>query len=70
MIKAMGYVLQQSWKYYMVTSELSPADSVIFTTAIAPHGVAMQQNFKLVDGTYPYTRKEDLVPLIQAAIQI
>jgi hypothetical protein len=70
MIKAMGYVLQQGWKYYMVASELSSADNIIFTTAIAPHGVALQQNFKLVDGTYPYTRKEDLVPLIQAAIQI
>lgn len=70
MIKAMGYVLQQNWQYYMVASELSSADSTVFTTAIAPHGIAVEQDFKLVDGTYPYSRKEDLVPLIQAAIQI
>ncbi len=70
MIKAMGYVLQQNWQYYMVASELSSADRTIFTTAIAPHGIALEQDFKLVDGTYPYSRKEDLVPLIQAAIQI
>ncbi len=69
MIKAIGYVLQQSWKYYMVVSELTPADRTIFSTAVAPHGVALEQNFKLVDGTYPYTRKADLVPLVAAAIQ-
>lgn len=70
MIKAMGYVLQQNWQYYMVASALSSADKTIFTTAIAPHGIALEQDFKLVDGTYLYSRKEDLVPLIQAAIQI
>ena len=53
----------------MVASELTPADSTIFHQAIAPHGVAVQQYFKLVDGTYPYTRKADLVPLVEAAIQ-
>lgn len=69
MIKSMGYILQQSWKYYMVVTELSDADRTIFNTAVAPHGIALEQNFKLVDGTYLYTCKEDLVPLIEAAIQ-
>ncbi|WP_017653610.1 Cfr10I/Bse634I family restriction endonuclease [Fortiea contorta] len=69
MIKAMGYVLQQRWRYYMVVSELTPTDRTIFTTAIAPHGVALEQNFNLVDGTYLYYRKADLVPLVLAAIQ-
>jgi len=69
MIKAMGYVLQQNWKYYMVASELTSADRTIFSKAISPHGVALEQNFKLVDGTYPYTRKADLVPLVKAAVQ-
>lgn len=69
MIKAMGYVLQQSWRYYMVVTELSEADTTIFNTAVAPHGIALEQNFKLVDGTYLYTRKEDLVPLVKAAIE-
>lgn len=69
MIKAIAYVLQQTWKYYMVVSELTPADRRIFSTAIAPHGVALEQTFHLVDGTYPYTRKADLVPLVAAAIE-
>lgn len=69
MIKAMGYVLKQSWQYYMVASKLTLADKTIFSTALAPHSVALQQNFKLVDGTYPYTRKKDLIPLIEAAVQ-
>ena len=51
MIKAMGYVLHQNWQYYMVASELTSADRTIFTTAVAPHGIALEQNFKLVDGT-------------------
>lgn len=68
MIKAMGYLLQQDWKYYMVVSELTPADRTIFSTAIAPHGVALEQNYHLVDATYPYTRKADLLPLITSAI--
>ena len=54
-IKAMGYVLQQNWKYYRVASELTSADRTIFSTAVAPHGIAMERNFKLVDGTYLYT---------------
>lgn len=69
MIKAIGYVLQQNWKYYMVVSELTSADRRIFSTAIAPHGVALEHNFHLVDGTYPYNRKADLVPLVAAAIE-
>ncbi|HBB30796.1 MAG TPA: deoxyribose-phosphate aldolase [Cyanobacteria bacterium UBA8803] len=69
MVKAMGYVLQQNWQYYMVTSKLSSADRTIFSTAVAPHGIALEQNFNLVDGTYLYNRKEDLVPLIESAIQ-
>ncbi|BAY31449.1 hypothetical protein NIES2107_33080 [Nostoc carneum NIES-2107] len=68
MIKAMGYVLQQDWKYFMVVSDLTPADRTIFSTAISPHGVALEQNYNLVDGTYPYARKADLLPLISSAI--
>ncbi len=51
MIKAMGYVLHQNWQYYMVASELTPADRTIFTTAVAPQSIALEQNFKFVDGT-------------------
>ncbi|MEQ8466791.1 Cfr10I/Bse634I family restriction endonuclease [Coleofasciculus sp. E1-EBD-02] len=69
MIKAMRYILQQNWKYYMVASELSDADQTIFSTAIAPHGIAIEQDSRLVDGTYLYNYKLDLVPLVESAIQ-
>jgi hypothetical protein len=69
MIKAMSYAVQQKWQYYMVVSELSPADKTIFNKAITPHGIAIKQNSKMVDCTYLYTRKEDLKPLIEAAIK-
>jgi hypothetical protein len=69
-IKVMGYVLHQNWQYYMVASELTSADRTIFTTAVAPHSIALEQNFKLVDCTYLYARKTDLIPLVEAAIAI
>ena len=68
MIKAMGYVLHQNWQYYMVASELTSVDRTIFTTAVAPHSIALEQKFKLVDGTYIYARKTDLIPLVESAI--
>jgi len=53
----------------MVASTLTPADETIFSKAIAPHGIALEQNFKLVDETYLYNKKEDLVSLIESAIK-
>lgn len=70
MIKAMAHTLEQKWKYYMVASDISNADITIFNTAISPHGVAIQQNVRLVDKTYPYTKKEDLVALINDAANL
>ncbi|MEC4986930.1 MAG: Cfr10I/Bse634I family restriction endonuclease, partial [Oscillatoria sp. PMC 1076.18] len=67
-IKAIGYVLQQRWKYYMVASELTSMDRTIFRTAIAPHGIALEEDFKLVDGTFLYKCKADLVPLIETIL--
>jgi hypothetical protein len=69
MIKAMGYILTQSWGYYMVASELTSADRTIFSTAIAPHGIVMEENLKLVDGTYLYNRKQDLIPLVEDTLR-
>ncbi|AFZ12380.1 Cfr10I/Bse634I restriction endonuclease [Crinalium epipsammum PCC 9333] len=69
MIKSMGYLLDQPWKYYMVASTLTPADKSIFSKAISPHSMALEQNAKLVDGTYLYNRKSNLEPLVQAAIE-
>lgn len=69
MIKAMGYVLKQNWKYYMVVSDLTVADKTIFNSAISPHGIALEENFQLVDATYLYARKADLLPLVIAAIE-
>ena len=69
MIKAMRYALHQNWQYYMVASELTTADRTIFSTAIAPHSLALEQNFVLVDRTSLYERKEDLVPIVKSVIQ-
>lgn len=69
MIKSMGYLLHQNWQYYMVASKLTSADRTIFRTAVAPHSIALEQNFKLVDGTYLYARKKDLIPLVEAALR-
>lgn len=67
MIKAMSYALEQNWQYYMISSELTSADRAIFSTAISPHGIALEKHLNLVDGAYLYTRKQDLVPLVEAA---
>ena len=59
------------WNEFIATSllsELTSADRTIFTTAVAPHSIALEQNFKLVDGTYLYARKTDLMPLVESAI--
>lgn len=52
----------------MVASELTSADRTIFPTAVDPPSIALEQNFKLVDGTYLYARKSDLIPLVESAI--
>ncbi len=43
----------------MVASQLSSADRTVFSTAVSPHGIVLEQNFKLVDGTYLYQSKQD-----------
>lgn len=68
MIKSMAYMFNINWKYYVVASEVSSADTKLFNTIIAPHGIALGQYFKLVDATYIYSKKQDLVPLIQDVI--
>lgn len=68
MIKAISYAAKQHWRYYMVASELSAADRVLFETAISPHSVAAGGSDKLVDGVYFYQRKADLQGLLVAAL--
>jgi hypothetical protein len=68
-LKAMGYALQHNWQYYIVASVLSPTDSTIFSTAIAPHSIALEQNVKLIDDICQVTSKEDLVRLLEAALK-
>ncbi|MDB9313931.1 Cfr10I/Bse634I family restriction endonuclease [Spirulina sp. CS-785/01] len=63
-VKAIAYLLAQNWKYYMVASDLTEGDYTVFNHAISPHGLATQQDIKLVDQTYLYTCKEDLKQLI------
>lgn len=68
-IKAIGYATAQNWRYYMVVSELTPADRGLFEQAIAPHGIAVGLESKLVDGLFSYERKSELLPLVQAALE-
>ncbi|MGK7926191.1 MAG: Cfr10I/Bse634I family restriction endonuclease [Spirulina sp.] len=67
-IKAMAYLLKQDWKYYMIVSDLPEGDRLLFARAISPHGIAVRQNIKLVDGAYLYNSKSDLQPLIFDAV--
>lgn len=53
----------------MVASELTSADRTIFSTAVSPHGIVTEQNFKLVDSTYLYNRKQDLMQLVEDALR-
>jgi Cfr10I/Bse634I restriction endonuclease len=69
MIKAIGYFTGVTWKYYMVTGELRPADRVLFDNVISPHSIALGTHENLVDGIFVYQRKSDLITLVKAAIQ-
>jgi hypothetical protein len=68
MIKAIGCFLENPWKYYMVTSELRPADKLLFQNISSPHGIANGVYEKLVDGILLYHKKTDLLPLINSTI--
>ena len=69
-IKAISFILEQEWQYYMVTSQLSLSDENIFNEVISPHGIALQQDIKLVDGTYTYNCKSDLSLLVYRALKL
>ena len=68
MIKAIGCFLKNPWKYYMVTSELRPADRTLFENISSPHAIASGSYEKLVDEILLYEKKSDLVPLLDSAI--
>lgn len=70
MIKTLAHVLELNWKYYMVTSKLTPADKTLFEHMIAPHSIVTKQYANLVNAIYVYQRKADLVPLVEAAITL
>jgi Cfr10I/Bse634I restriction endonuclease len=64
MINSISHAAKQDWKYFMVVSEVTPADRFLFENAISPHSVALGEDKKLVDGVHSYRRKSDLVSLI------
>jgi Cfr10I/Bse634I restriction endonuclease len=68
MIKSISHAAKQGWKYYMVISEVSPADQFLFENAISPHSIALGEETSLVDGVYSYRRKSDLLGLITAIL--
>ncbi|MCW6036719.1 Cfr10I/Bse634I family restriction endonuclease [Spirulina subsalsa FACHB-351] len=66
MIKAIKCYLQVNWQYYMVCSEITLSDHKMFQEAIAPHSIITQKEELLVDGTYTYNKKADLVRLVNS----
>jgi Cfr10I/Bse634I restriction endonuclease len=64
MVKSISHAAKQDWKYYMVVSEVSPADQFLFENALSPHSIALGEAAKLVNGVYSYRRKSDLLGLI------
>ena len=68
MIKAMGAASNQNWKYFMVSSQLSPADLRLFGAIVPPHSLLLDIDLKLVDATYLYSYKSDLIPLMRDSL--
>ncbi|QIZ73333.1 Cfr10I/Bse634I family restriction endonuclease [Oxynema aestuarii] len=64
MIKAMSSATHQQWRYYMVASEFTETDQILFEKAIAPHGIAIQKESKFVDNIYLNLNKNNFHGLI------
>lgn len=66
MIKAITYGLEQNWKYYMIASQVSTSDEILFNNLISPHEIVMKYlevknvSTRFVDQTYIYKDKDSL----------
>lgn len=69
MIKAVKEAANLHWKYFMVASELTPADQNLFEFAISPSSIVSGEKTRLIDGVCIYQAKKDLFNLIKDALQ-
>ncbi|MBW4623552.1 MAG: Cfr10I/Bse634I family restriction endonuclease [Cyanosarcina radialis HA8281-LM2] len=66
LVKQLGRATKQNWKFYMVSSKETSADTSLFDRITTPD--AHEHNYKLVDGSFVFLRKADLIPLVENAI--
>ncbi len=66
LVKQLGYVGKQNWKFYMVSSKETGADTSLFDRVTTPDAYA--HDYKLVDGSFLFLRKADLIRIIESAI--
>jgi hypothetical protein len=68
MIKAISHLTGQPWKYFMVSTESTPSDRILFDNIAAPHEIASGRDKKLVDKHFEFSRKSDLEEMLEAAL--
>lgn len=66
LVKQLGDVSGQEWKYYMVASKVTSSDTSLFERITTPY--AYENSYKLVDGSFLFLRKADLIPLVEDAL--
>lgn len=66
LVKQIGYATGHNWKFYMVASRETSADTSLFDRVTTPH--ASEVGYKLVDRSFIFLRKADLIPLVEDAI--
>ncbi len=67
MIKAISHLTRQSWKYFMVSTESTPSDEILFDNVAAPHEIALGRDTKLVDKHFEFSKK-NLEEMLEAAL--
>lgn len=66
LVKQLARATRQNWRFYMVSSKETSSDTSIFERITTPD--AYENKYKLVDGSFLFLRKADLIPLVEAAI--
>lgn len=67
LVKQLGRAGRQNWKFYMVSSKETITDTLLFQKITTPD--AYESNYKLVDGSFVFLRKADLIPLVEDALR-
>ena len=67
LVKQLADVAGQNWKYYMVASKETSADTHLFDRIVTPY--SYENHYNLVDGSFLFLRKADLIPLVEDALK-